>query len=49
MPAPKNGFQIRNLHPKKHVFKKKKFMYFCLSNTTVSIVAVNLILNNKNM
>ena len=35
MPTAKNGFQILNLHPKKHVFKKKYpfFMYFCLSNT----------------
>ena len=34
MPTPKNGFQILNLHPKKHVFKKKTFfMYFYLSNT----------------
>ena len=24
MPTPKNGFQILNLHPKKHILKKKK-------------------------
>ena len=35
MPTLKNGFQILNLHPKKHVFKKIPFfwMNFCLSNT----------------
>ena len=37
MPTPKNGFQIFNLHPKKHIFKKNTpfFLcsYFCLSNT----------------
>ena len=25
MPTAKNGFQILNLHPKKHVFKKVPF------------------------
>ena len=24
MPTDKNGFQIRNLHPKEHVFNKNK-------------------------
>ena len=28
MPTPKNGFQILNLHLKKHVFKKKNIIFF---------------------
>ena len=28
MPTPKNGFQILNLHSKKHVFKKIPFFLF---------------------
>ena len=38
MPTTKNGFQILNLHPKKHVFKKNTLflMYFCLSFTKVN-------------
>ena len=38
MPTPQNGFQILNLHPKKHLFKKNALflMYFCLSNTSES-------------
>ena len=32
---PKNGFQILNLHPKKHIFKRNTLflMYFCLIPT----------------
>ena len=34
MPTAKKGFQVVNLHPKKHIFKKLPFlMYFCLSFT----------------
>ena len=34
MPTLKNWFQILNLHPKKHILKKKVFlMYFCPSFT----------------
>ena len=32
MPTPKNGFQILNLHLKKHIFEEKNtlfLMYFC--------------------
>ena len=28
MPTPKNGFQILNLHPKKHIYKEKKNLFF---------------------
>ena len=37
MPTPKNGFQILNLHPNIHVFKKNTLflMYFCLSFTEI--------------
>ena len=28
MPTAKNGFHILNLHPKKCVFKKKKYPFF---------------------
>ena len=32
VPAEKNGFQIWNLHPKKHLIKKEKdvFFYMCI-------------------
>ena len=43
MPTPKNGFQILNLHSKKHVLKKKFFlMYFCLSFTKKSLILLFL-------
>ena len=28
--TPKNGFQILNLHPKKHILKKKKTFFYVL-------------------
>ena len=28
MPTPKNGFQILNLHPKKHIVEQKNTLFF---------------------
>ena len=30
MPTPKNGFQILNLHLKKHIFKEKNTLFYVL-------------------
>ena len=36
MPTPKNGFQILNLHPEKHIFKKKKLFYVLFLCTIIT-------------
>ena len=43
MPTPKNGFQILNLHFKKHVFKEKKYPFFnVLLPKALSITEINI-------
>ena len=48
MPTPKNGFQILNLHPKKHVLKKKTFFNVLLPSFTKSLFKlINTMVHNK--